>query len=321
MGDLLKLINYKVYYRTLSGYVRAVDGVNLTLKEGEILGVIGESGCGKTTLALSLVLPKPPLTIMGGSAYFRDIDLNKLDLHRRKELLLSKISLVPQYAMNALPIIKKIKGFLEDLAKDKKRESKEVIEVFKERAEMTGLPPSVVDMYPIELSGGMRQRVAIALATIFSPDLLIADEPTSSLDTTTQRIVLELLRELRDTGIVKSLIYITHDIATVRQIADKIAVMYAGKIVEVGPLEEVISHPLHPYTKKLLESVPSLKINYKIKRLRGLSGAPPSLFNPPSGCRFHSRCPYAQDICREKEPVLESFGNDHLVACWLYTHR
>ncbi|ADI31913.1 ABC transporter ATP-binding protein [Staphylothermus hellenicus] len=318
MGEVLVLNNYKVYYRTLKGYVKAVDGVNLTVEERDILGVIGESGCGKTTLMQSLILPKPPMFIAGGSARFRNVELTKLTGEERRKLLLTKISVIPQYSMNALPVIKKIKSFLKDLAESKGQDPREITELFIERAKLLGLPRSVIDMYPLELSGGMKQRAVIVLATMFSPDLLIADEPTSSLDTSTQRYVIELLWDLWNKKIVKTMIFVTHDIATVRQIATKLAIMYAGKIVEIGPLEEVITNPLHPYTRKLIGSIPTLDINYKIKRLTGLKGSPPNLFNPPKGCRFYPRCPNAQEICREREPPLIDFGNGHFVACWLY---
>ncbi|MCY0868555.1 MAG: ABC transporter ATP-binding protein [Desulfurococcus sp.] len=321
MRSILTIRDYRVYYKTSSGYVKAVDGVNLELGGGEILGLIGESGSGKTTLIMSLIQPKPPMRIMGGSARFQEIELVKLKQQERKDLLLTRISIIPQYALDSLPVIKKIRTFLRDLARDKKRDFEEVVKVFSERARLIGLPDSILDVYPLELSGGMRQRVVIAIATMFSPDLLIADEPTSALDVTTQRHVLELLKELRDRGIVRSLIYITHDIATVRQIADKLAVMYAGKIVEVGSLSEILSNPKHPYTKKLLESVPTLEVNYKNRMLKGLSGSPPSLLNPPTGCRFHPRCPLARDICRREEPPLVEVEPGHYVACWLYAQR
>ncbi len=317
MTTILKLENYKVYYETPNGYVRAVDGVNLEVEKGEILGLIGESGCGKSTLVMSLVLPKPPMKIMGGRALLGKIDLTKLSWDERRKILLTKLSIIPQYALDALPVIKKIGAFLSDLAKDKNIPEDQVIEKFIERIKLVGLPTNVIDMYPLELSGGMRQRVIIALSTIFSPDLLIADEPTSALDVSTQRQVLELLRNLRDTGIVKSIIFVTHDIASVRQIADRIAVMYAGKIVEISSVEEIIKNPLHPYTQGLIRAVPVLGINYKKKRLSGLPGQPPNLLNPPSGCRFYPRCKYATPKCIKEEPPSVNI-NSRIVSCWLY---
>ncbi|MEM4614031.1 MAG: ABC transporter ATP-binding protein [Desulfurococcaceae archaeon] len=174
-------------------------------------------------------------------------------------------------------------------------------------------------MYPLELSGRMKQRVVIAISTLFKPRLLIADEPTSALDVVTQRQVLELLRDLRDRGVAGSILFITHDIASIRQIADKVATMYAGRI-ETGPLESVVKDPLHPYTSLLIRSVPSINASYKVRRLTGLGGSPPSLLHPPRGCRFHPRCPYAMPTCSEQEPYLVDL-NDRWVACWLYSKR
>lgn len=318
MTSMLVLDNYRAYYRTLKGYVRAVDGVNLEIYDGEILGLIGESGSGKSTLVMSLVLPKPPLVIVGGSARFYDIELTRLPLSERRKILLYEISIIPQYALDALPAIKKIKSFLRDLARDKGVDEEDVIAKFVERIKVIGLPREVLDMYPIELSGGMRQRVVIALATLFSPKLLIADEPTSALDVSTQRQVLELLVSLKETGIVRSIIFVTHDIASVRQIADRIAIMYAGKIVEVGDLEDVIREPMHPYTLGLIKAVPTLGINYKQRKLYGLPGSSPNLIDPPPGCRFHPRCPYSMPICKEKEPPPMVIGR-RVVSCWLYS--
>jgi len=318
LPPVLRLIDYRVYYKTLRGYVKAVDGVNLEVEKGEILGLIGESGCGKSTLIMSLIAPKPPMKIMGGKALLGETDLTALSPGERRKILLSKLSIIPQYALDALPVIRRIKQLLVDIAKEKKMSPDQVIEKFQERIRMVGLPREVINMYPLELSGGMRQRVVIAISTMLSPDLLIADEPTSALDVTTQRQVLELLRDLRDTGIVRSLIFVTHDIASVRQIADRIAVMYAGKIVEVSGTEEIIHDPLHPYAKGLINAVPKLGINYKKKRLKGLPGQPPSLLNPPPGCRFHPRCAVATRKCMVEEPPTTRIGS-RIVSCWLYS--
>ena len=321
MSILLNVENYKVYYRTLSGYIRAVDGVYLSVDKGKIIGVVGESGSGKSTLALSLVLPKPPMVIKGRRVIFdNSIDMLNLNTNERRKLLFTRISIIPQYSLDALPVIKKIRKLITDLARDKNIDVEELLNLFKERLKTVNLPDRVLDMYPIELSGGMRQRVVIAISTLLKPDLLIADEPTSALDVVTQRQVLELLTDLRDQGIIRSLIFITHDIAAVRQIADKIATMYAGKIVEIGDLESTITSPLHPYTSLLIKSVPSLEVSYRTKTLRGLGGIPPSLLNPPEGCRFHPRCPYVKPTCTREEPPLVKVGSSY-VACWLYSKR
>lgn len=314
----LEVRNYKVYYKTFGGYVKAVDGVDLDIYRGEIVGLIGESGCGKSTLAQSIILPKPPMKYIDGSVTLDGkYDLAKITSKKRESILLKEIALIPQYALDALPIIKKIKDFIRDLARDKGFDEKELIEIFKERLRQVNLAEKVLDMYPLELSGGMRQRVVIAMSTLFKPKLLIADEPASALDVVTQKQVLELLKQLRDQGIVRSLLFITHDIASIRQIADKIATMYAGKVVEVAPVESILREPLHPYTSLLIGSIPELGVSYRDRRLTGLSGSPPSLLNPPSGCKFHPRCPHSMTKCFVEEPTLSSV-DDHGVFCWLY---
>lgn len=317
----LEVSGYKVYYKTLSGYVKAVDGADLEIRAGQIVGLIGESGCGKSTLAQSLVMLKYPMVYKGGSVLLSGrYDLTKMTLEDRRRILLKELSIIPQYALDALPVIKKIKVFVKDLARDKGMSEKEVVEVFKERIKQVNLPDKILDMYPLELSGGMRQRVVIAVSTLFKPNLLIADEPTSALDVVTQRQVLELLKKLRDDQVVGSLLFITHDVASIRQIADRVATMYAGKIVEEGPAETMLKNPLHPYTKLLVGSIPPIGLSHRVKKLKGLSGSPPSLLNPPSGCRFHPRCPYAMECCRIEEPP-KTRESDHTVSCWLYVKR
>lgn len=315
---VLEALHYKVYYKTLSGYVRAVDGVSIVVESKSIVGIIGESGCGKSTFAQSVVLPKYPMFHAGGKVIFSEkTELTSLNQTERRKLLLTELSYVPQYALDALPVIKKIRSFVADLATDKGFDKEHVIGVFKERLRQVNLPERVLDMYPLELSGGMRQRVVLAIATLFRPKLLIADEPTSALDVVTQRQVLELLRDLRDQEVIDSLMVISHDIAAIRQIADVIATMYAGKIVEVGPIEETTRSPLHPYTSLLIKSIPSIGSSYKKGRLAGLGGNPPSLINPPQGCRFHPRCPYTRSVCSREEPPTLRIGSS-LVSCWLY---
>ena len=318
---ILEVINYKVYYKTLTGYVRAVDGVSLTVPPKTITGVIGESGSGKSTLAQSIILPKYPMQYIGGRVVFEEhTEITKLSPRERSRILLTKLAYIPQYALNALPSVKKIGTLIKDLARDKEVPYSELYEVFKQRLNQVNLPERVLNMYPMELSGGMRQRVVIAISTLFKPTLLIADEPTSALDVVTQRQVLELIKDLRDNEVVNSVMVISHDIASIRQISDRIATMYAGKIVEEGPLEDTIRDPLHPYTQHLVKSVPPLGVNYREKRLEGLKGAPPSLINPPEGCRFYTRCPYATERCKREEPPLVKIG-ESTVACWLHAGR
>ncbi|MEM4718335.1 MAG: ABC transporter ATP-binding protein [Desulfurococcaceae archaeon] len=314
----LQIINYKLYYKTLRGYIKAVDGVDLEINNGEILGIIGESGCGKSTLAQSIILPGYPMMHISGNIILSEkYDLTKLNQTERRSLLLIELSYIPQFAIDALPVIKKIRAFLKDLITDKRIPIEQIEPIIKERFKQVNLPERVLDMYPLELSGGMRQRVVIAISTLFKPSLLIADEPTSALDVVTQRQVLELLRDLRDQKVVGSLMVISHDIAAIRQISDRIATMYAGKIVEIGPLEETIKQPLHPYTSSLIKAVPPVDASYKKNKLTGLSGSPPSLLDPPQGCRFHPRCPHAKQICFQQEPPMAKIDKSY-VACWLY---
>lgn len=317
----LEISDYRVYYKTLSGYVKAVDGADLEIHAGQIVGLIGESGCGKSTLAQSLVMLKYPMVYKGGSVFLSgEYDLTKMTPEERRRVLLKELSIIPQYALDALPVIKKIKAFVKDLARDKGMSEREVVEVFKERIKQVNLPDRILDMYPLELSGGMRQRVVIAVSTLFKPNLLIADEPTSALDVVTQRQVLELLKKLRDDQVIRSLLFITHDVASIRQIADRIATMYAGKIVEEGPVDAMLKDPLHPYTKLLVRSIPPIGLSHREMKLRGLAGSPPSLFNPPSGCRFHPRCPHAMERCEIEEPP-KIRENNHTVSCWLHVKR
>lgn len=325
MKPLLEVKNLRAYYRTFFGVVRAVDGISFELYRGEILGIIGESGSGKSSLVQSIVLPKPPLYVVDGSVLLHEdgrvLNLTKLDSRARRSILGTRISLVPQYVMDALPTVRRVRDVLRDVAREKKLDYDELRRLFIKRLRDVNLDEGVLERYPLELSGGMRQRTILALATLFNPDILIADEPASALDLVSQRQVLELMRQLRDEKIVGSVIYITHDIASVRQIADRVLVMYAGKILENGSVEDVVKDPLHPYTKVLIRSVPPLGVSHSERRLEGLKGAPPSLLNPPPGCRFAPRCPYAFARCIKEEPPLLKTEGGRVVSCWLYLGR
>jgi len=325
MKPLLEVKNLRAYYRTFFGVVRAVDGVSFELYRGEILGIIGESGCGKSSLVQSIVMPKPPLRVVEGSVLLHEngrvVDLTRLDSRTRRSFLGTRISLVPQYVMDALPTVRRVRDVLRDIAREKKLDYEELKKLFVRRLRGVNLDESVLERYPLELSGGMRQRTILALATLFNPDILIADEPASALDLVSQRQVLELIRQLRDEKIVGSVIYITHDIASVRQIADRVLVMYAGKILESGSVEDIVNEPLHPYTKVLIKSVPPLGVSYTERRLEGLKGAPPSLLSPPPGCRFAPRCPYAFARCMKEEAPLVETKEGRVVSCWLYLER
>jgi peptide/nickel transport system ATP-binding protein len=329
----LSLENIKAYYRQLirnvEVYAKAVDGVNLKLYFGEILGIVGESGCGKSTLAKVMMMNIiPPLEFIEGKVILKTRngihDLTKLDRKELKKTIWGKhIAMVPQDAMSALMPTLKMKRIAYDILRshDQNITFDEAVDLLKKRFASLGLPEHTVNMYPFELSGGMRQRAVIALATLLNPEVLIVDEPTSALDVVTQKIVLKTLIDLRKKGIVKSMVFISHDISTVRQVADRIAVMYAGKIIEVASTEEIIRNPLHPYTKGLIESVASLEPEIRKRRIKYIPGQPPDLINPPKGCRFHNRCPYMMGICKDREPPLIEYRPGHLVACWLYIGR
>ena len=318
MMAILKVRDLRIYYSTPFGHVKAVDGVTFDIKEGEVFGIAGESGCGKSTLVHSLILRKPPMVHMGGEAIFKGKDLMKLSEEEARKIRYTELSIIPQYAMNALNPTKKIKDTVWDLARDHGyTDRNEVEKLLRERLAMVKLSPKVADMYPVELSGGMRQRATMVVSTLLNPDLLIADEVTSALDVTTQRVVIELLHHFMEEGIVKSIIFVTHDLALLDKIADRFMVMYAGKMVEIGPTEDVIKSPAHPYTRMLIDSLPRLGVHYKRQKLHSIPGYPISLLNPPKGCRFYTRCPYVMDHCKEEEPPLVKVGEEHYAACHL----
>jgi len=315
---MLTVENLKIYYATPLGHVKAVDGVSFEVKKGEVFGIAGESGCGKSTLVHSLILRKPPMVHMGGKALFKGRDLMKLSQEESRKIRYTELSIIPQYAMNALNPTKKIKDIVWDLAREHGYTDREEVEkLLRERLKMVKLSEKVADMYPVELSGGMRQRATMVVSTLLNPDLLIADEVTSALDVTTQRVVIELLHHFMKEGIVKSIIFVTHDLALLDKIADRIMIMYAGKVVEIGPTEEVINEPSHPYTQLLLNSLPRMGVQYKKQKLKGIPGYPIKLLNPPKGCRFYTRCPYALDKCPHVEPELVKIGEEHYAACHL----
>ncbi|MCS7111492.1 MAG: ABC transporter ATP-binding protein, partial [Ignisphaera sp.] len=323
--NILEVKNLKAYYFTRGGTVRAIDGVDLYIDRKAIIGIVGESGCGKSTLARVLSIDVvPPLKIVSGEITIEGMNVSAMPHSEvKKQIAGIKVALIPQSAMNALVPTARIKDFIKDVVKEKLNYStKEILKLAKERFEELNLPPTALDMYPFELSGGMRQRALIAIATLLNPTLLIADEPTSALDVSTQKMVLETLFNIYKRNLVKTILFISHDIATVRQIAETIIVMYAGKIVEIGPVRQLISEPFHPYSRGLLFSIltPEPQIKERVEKVDTfiLKGEPPSLINPPPGCRFHPRCPYAMDVCRREEPPIIEVGKDRLVSCWLY---
>lgn len=365
---LLKIKDLTLNFYTYEGVVKALDGVNLELREGETLGLVGETGCGKSVTGLStLDLVPPPGYIEGGRVIFRRRDkrynlleqkdvflrsirgkdismifqdprsalnpvytvgdqiVEVLLLHRRvdlcKEVLLQedlsrfernlymKMLTNPRSLslriLSAIPIVNRFKRKINDLAK------KEAIKML--RTMRMPDPERFVDMYPHELSGGMAQRAVIAMALACGPTILLADEPTTNLDVTIQLQILNLIKELKkDFG--SSIIYVTHDMGVIAEVCDRVAVMYAGNIVEIADVFELFKNPLHPYTKGLLESIPRAGHSFK-----SIEGTVPSLINPPSGCRFHDRCPYAMEVCVKMKPEMIELKKEHFVQCYLYS--
>jgi peptide/nickel transport system ATP-binding protein len=311
----LDVENLRVYYRTLHGDVRALDGVTFSVADGEITGVAGESGCGKTTLGKSLIRLDGRMRYIDGSVTLDGTQLPLENDQAMNQFRFSEVSLVPQYAMSALNPTRKIGRIMTDLLASKGVDFDDIRPELIRRLELVHLDPDVLNRYPIELSGGMKQRVTMVLSTLLNPSLLVADEITSALDVSTQKAVSELLVEFRERKFVKSMLVITHDISVLTQIADTIIVMYAGKLAEKASAETIIDAPLHPYTQLLISSLPEVGVTYERDRLSGIPGTPPGLLNPPQGCRFRDRCPLAIDKCLEEPPFVE-VRPDHWAACW-----
>ncbi|OYT64989.1 dipeptide/oligopeptide/nickel ABC transporter ATP-binding protein [Candidatus Bathyarchaeota archaeon ex4484_205] len=316
-GTLLSVQNLYLYYKTRKGLVQAVDDVNMELKRGETLAVVGESGCGKSSLARAIIrlLPRN-VGKYSGKIILDNVDTMKLNEEEfRKQVRWKRISMVFQGAQNSLnPVLKVGYQIAEVLMLHLNMSKSRALEEAKKYLRFVGIHEAFVDRYPFELSGGMKQRVMIAMSLITNPDIIILDEPTSALDVITQANIMNLLKKLKKERNF-SYIFITHDMALASELADKVAIMYAGEIVEIAPSEVFYSEPMHPYAKGLIGSVPTLRSE---KELKSIPGSPPSLFNPPKGCRFHPRCPHADDRCSEKNPPTIELKDGHLVKCWLY---
>jgi peptide/nickel transport system ATP-binding protein len=311
----LRVDELAVYYRTLRGDVRALDGVTFAIDDGEIMGLAGESGCGKSTLGKSLIRLDGRMRHIGGSVTLDGRVLPLTNDRGMNEFRFKQVSIVPQYAMSALNPTRKVGKIAEELLESRGVDFHEVRPELMRRLELVGLSPDVLGMFPIELSGGMKQRTVMVLSTLLNPSLLIADEVTSALDVSSQRAVAEMLVEFRERSFVKSVVFITHDLAVLYQTADTILVMYAGRLAEKASSDVVISRPRHPYTQLLVSSLPEVGVRYEDKRLKGIPGKPPSLLEPPPGCRFRDRCPLAFAKCAEQPPFVE-IEPGHRVACW-----
>jgi len=311
----LRVDNLKVWYRTLRGEVRALDGVSFTVGDGELVGLAGESGCGKSTLGKSLVRLDGRMRHVDGSVELDGKELPIADSERMQGFRFKEVSLIPQYAMSAMNPTRKIGRLVAELLASRGERPAAVHDELLRRLALVGLEPEVLDRYPIELSGGMKQRMVMVISTLLNPSLLVADEVTSALDVSTQKQVAETLVELRDRDVVKSTILITHDLSLVYQIADAIIVMYAGRLAERAPTDALVETPRHPYTRMLLAALPEVGVRFADRRLEGIPGSPPSLLDPPQGCRFRDRCPLAFAKCAEQPPFLE-VAPDHFVACW-----
>jgi peptide/nickel transport system ATP-binding protein len=311
----LKVDNLQVWYRTMRGDVQALDGVSFSVGDGELVGLAGESGCGKSTLGKSLVRLDGRMRHVGGTVELDGKELPIGDSERMHGFRFKEVSIIPQYAMSAMNPTRRIGRMVAELLESRGVRFDGIRDELLRRLELVGLDPEVLDRYPIELSGGMKQRMVMVISTLLNPSLLVADEVTSALDVSTQKAVAETLVEFRDRDVVKSTIFITHDLSLVYQIADSIIVMYAGRLAERAPTEALVTTPRHPYTQMLLSALPEVGVRYSDRRLTGIPGSPPSLLDPPTGCRFRDRCPLAFDKCATQPPFLE-VAPDHQVACW-----
>ncbi|MFN8525683.1 MAG: ABC transporter ATP-binding protein [Chloroflexota bacterium] len=315
--DVLQVKDLKVYYHTSRGPVKAVDGVNFSLQPGERVGLVGESGSGKSTIALALMrLIRAPGRIEGGQVLLDGFDLLDLPEDQMRRMRLAKIALVAQGAMNSLNPVLRVRDQFVDALRDHgdTAPKSEILARVGDLLERVGLRKDVAAMFPHELSGGMKQRVCIAIAISLRPRVIIADEPTSALDVVVQRQVMETLRSVQE-EIGAAVILVGHDMGLMAQVVDRLGVMYAGNLAEVSPVRDIFNEPLHPYGQLLIASLPSLEAKGELK---GIPGLPPSLLSRPIGCAFRARCPMAMERCAVEEPRLTEVRPRRWVACHLY---
>lgn len=316
---LLEVRDLKTHYETFEGTTKAVDGISFEIKKGEIFGLLGESGCGKSTVALSILrLVAPPGKIVAGEILLQDRNLLSATEDEMRRIRGEKISYISQDPMAALnPVFKVGEQIVDTLIVHRNLPKQEAHDLAVKKLDQVQLPnpEGTYNMYPHELSGGMRQRAMIAMALACDPALLIADEPTTALDVTIQAQILELLKDLCKV-LNMTVLLITHNLGIVAEICDRLGVMYAGKLVEVGPVGSFFGMAMHPYTRGLLKAVP--KVTEETEQLYTILGEVPDLINPPSGCRFHPRCPQVMEECRKTEPPFFNVGPNHEASCFLY---
>ena len=315
MSDtLLEVKDLKVYYGTDAGMVKAVDGVSFALERGIKLGLVGESGCGKTTMAMAFMrLIESPGRIEDGQVLLDGVDLVRISEEEMRKTRLTQISLIPQGAMNSLSPVARVRDQIIDGMRDHgvRLSQEKFMERVYEVLESVDLDQSIAQAYPHELSGGMKQRVCVAIAICLHPKLIIADEPTSALDVVVQRQVMQTIKRLqKEMGV--SMILIGHDMGLMAQSVDQLAIMYAGKLAEIAQVDEIFAAPSHPYTRLLISTLPTLG---RKGQFTGIPGLTPSLLEPPAGCLFHPRCPDAKPICCEVCPTLYEVNRGHWVAC------
>lgn len=318
-GKFLEIKNLTIHYETSNGVVEAVNNINLSMQRGETLSLVGETGAGKTTTALGILnlIPHPPGRIVSGEIYLSQEDLLKKSLKEIQKIRGSKVSMIFQDPMTSLNPIETVGEQISEVIRLHKKVSRaEAARLSCEMLEKVGIPAERYADYPHQFSGGMRQRVGIAIALACGPELLIADEPTSALDVTIQAQVLDMMRQLK-TEFQTSLLMITHDLGIVAETSDNVAVMYAGEIVEYGSLRQVFKDAMHPYTRALFASLPDLK--KEVKRLTPIKGLMPDPANLPSACSFYERCTSRMEQCAKRDPAVCDIGNGHLVKCFLYT--
>jgi peptide/nickel transport system ATP-binding protein len=318
--DVLQVADLRVWYHTPRGPVKAVDGVSFGLLPDERLGLVGESGSGKSTIALALMrLIRPPGEIHGGSVRLDGVDLLEVGEEQMRRLRLATIALVAQGAMNSLNPVVRVREQIVDAMHDhdERLSAREANARVVSLLEQVGLRPEVADRFPHELSGGMKQRVCIAIAICLRPKVILADEPTSALDVVVQRQVMETLRRVQE-ELGASVLLVGHDMGLMAQFVHRLGVMYAGRLVEVSPVREIFAEPLHPYTRLLIASLPSLE---QKGTFRGIPGLPPSLLERPTGCSFHPRCPHAMPRCSVQDPLLAEVSPGRWVACHLYDQQ